>query len=245
MKDIGDRMKNNYENRSRFYLTRRTPVIIRLDGRAFHTFTKAFKRPFDDRIESSMAQAMKELCLEVQGAKLAYTQSDEISILLTDWDGLQTEAWFDYNLQKICSVSASIVTTAFNSQMSQYRFKGNIPSGLPDARFDARVFNIPREEVTNYFLWRGKDWYRNSVTMYAQAHFSHKQLEGVNMAGMHEMLHGIGKNWATDLTPAQKNGTFYCRYKDKRPSWWGWKLRSDVTPNYPDVDKVLQEVLPC
>lgn len=227
MKDIGDRMKRNYEDRSRFYLTKRTPVIIRVDGRAFHTYTKSFQRPFDGRIELAMKEAMRQLCMEAQGAKFAYTQSDEISVLLTDWDNLDTESWFDYNLQKLCSISASIVTSVFNRYMGGTRL----------AQFDARAFNIPREEVTNYFLWRAKDWYRNSVTMYAQAFFSHKQLHGVNVAGMHELLHTVGKNWATDLTPAQKNGTFYYRDDD----WW--VANSIITPNFPDISSYMAAYL--
>lgn len=111
---IGDRMKNNYENITRYYLTRRMPVIIRIDGKAFHTFTKGFKKPFDDILVKTMQDTMKYLCENIQGCVLGYTQSDEISLVLTDYAELTTDAWFGNNLQKMCSVSASMATMAFN-----------------------------------------------------------------------------------------------------------------------------------
>lgn len=111
---IGDRMKNNYENITRYYLTRRMPVIIRIDGKAFHTFTRGFKKPFDDILVKTMQDTMKYLCENIQGCVLGYTQSDEISLVLTDYAELTTDAWFGNNLQKMCSVSASMATMAFN-----------------------------------------------------------------------------------------------------------------------------------
>jgi len=206
MKDISDRMKNYYEDRNRVYLTRRTPVIIRLDGRAFHTYTRGFSKPFDGILIGAMKATTQALVKEIQGAAVAYTQSDEISILVTDWATLTTEAWFDYNIQKMCSVAASFATCEFNRYMLRAGYHG---LEAPWAQFDARCFNLPDAEIVNYFLWRAKDWHRNSVTMYAQAHFSHKQLHGRSVSDMHEMLHSIGKNWATDLTRSEKNGTFY------------------------------------
>lgn len=204
MKSIGDRMKHNYENRSRYYLNRRTPVILRIDGKCFHKYTKYFDKPFDETLSRSMVSAMKKLCKEIQGAKLAYQQSDEVSILITDFDTLSTEAWFDYNLQKISSVAASIFTGSFN-------FSIKIQSKLiieEAAFFDCRVFNIPKEEVVNYFVWRQLDWERNSLQMLARSHFSHKECENKNSAQLHEMLHTVGKNWAK-LDPKWKNGTTY------------------------------------
>ena len=209
---LGDRMKR-YEQASRFVLTRRMPVIIRVDGRAFHTYTKGFDRPFDDRIILTMVEAAQAVANEIQGLKVGYVQSDEASFLLTDYDKLETEGWFDYNVQKMCSIAASVMTANFNRQMVRNIIKfGN---GLPDpilsakiAYFDARAFNIPREDVVNYFLWRCRDWARNSVQMYARSHFSQKQLQGKKVPDMHEMLHGIGRNWATDLDNQKKNGTF-------------------------------------
>ena len=114
---LGDRMKNNYENITRYYLTRRMPVIIRLDGRSFHTFTRGFKKPFDDILVKTMQDTMKYLCENIQGCVLGYTQSDEISLVLTDYAEITTEAWFGNNLQKMCSVSASMATVAFNKYL--------------------------------------------------------------------------------------------------------------------------------
>lgn len=192
---IGNRMKENYENRSRYYLTRRIPVIMRLDGRAFHTLTRKMEKPFDDTFSDTMNKTAVYLCSEIQGAKCAYVQSDEISILITDFDTLTTDAWFDYNIQKMTSISAGLASSIFSFHYNH----GSV--------FDSRVFNIPKEEVCNYFIWRQLDWIRNSVQMLAQANFSHKQLHKKNQPAMHEMLHEIGINWA-DLSNRWKNGTF-------------------------------------
>ena len=102
---IGDRMKNNYENRTKQFLTRRMPTIIRLDGKAFHTYTKGLNKPFDEGLIEDMQETTKFLCANIQGCKLGYTQSDEITLVLTDYDNLQTDAWFDYNVQKMTSIS--------------------------------------------------------------------------------------------------------------------------------------------
>jgi len=230
MKDLGDRMKENYESRAKFCLTRRTPVIIRIDGRAFHTFTRGFDRPFDQRLINAMVHATKELLADAQGAKLAYTQSDEISVVLTDYDTLQTDAWFNYSVPKICSNAASIVTRAFNKAIVYPEAATKYPSG---ATFDARCFNIPKEEVANYFLWRGLDWKRNSLSMFASSFFSQKQLHGKHASQVHEMLHEIGKNWATDLTEQEKNGTFV----SKRGPF-------HVYPDYEAIEWVLEETMP-
>jgi len=175
------------------------PAIIRLDGRSFHTVTRKCEKPFDISLTKSMVETAFFLCQEIQGAKCAYLQSDEISILLTDFDTLTTQAWFDYGVQKMVSVSAGMASAKFSELW------GSI------AIFDSRVFNLPKEEVANYFIWRQKDWIRNSVQMLAQSHFSHKQLLNKGQVDMHEMLHGIGVNWA-DLHDRWKNGTVI--YKD-------------------------------
>jgi tRNA(His) 5'-end guanylyltransferase len=227
MKDLGDRMKRNYEAPARHYLTRRTPVIIRVDGRAFHTFTRGFRKPFDQRMIDAMVVAAMHVFGEAQGCKLAYVQSDEASFVLTDYDELTTEAWFGYNKSKIESISASMMTAAFARAMR-----------LADIRelayFDARAFNIPESEVVNYFLWRAKDWSRNSITMLAQAHFSHAELQGKSIPDMHEMLHGIGQNWTT-LTEEERNGTFLltdaaCEY---------------VEPRYEQIEALWKKVCPA
>lgn len=196
--DIGDRMKNNYENRARHYLTRRTPVIIRLDGRAFHTLMRSAEKPFDAHFISAMALSAQAVAEEMQGFKMAYVQSDEVSFLVTDYDSLTTDGWFDYNKSKMETISASLMTAHFNRLYQPQRI----------AVFDGRAFNIPETEIANYFLWRAKDWERNSVSMYCRSFFSNKQMHGQGRADQHEMLHSIGKNWATDVPPRQKNGTF-------------------------------------
>jgi tRNA(His) 5'-end guanylyltransferase len=197
MKDsLGDRMKANYENISRFKLIRRTPVIMRLDGKAFHTLTRKIEKPYSEDLRSIMIDTASTVLKEVQGSKCAYVQSDEISILITDFDTLTTDAWFDYNIQKMVSVSAGIASAYFSLH---YNEKVTV--------FDSRVFNIPKEEVCNYFIWRQQDWIRNSVRMLAQAHFSHKELDGKNIQMMHEMLYSKDINW-NNINPKWKNGTF-------------------------------------
>ena len=210
---LGDRMKNNYENISRYYLTRRMPVIIRIDGKAFHTFTRGFKKPFDDILVSTMQDTMKYLCENIQGCVLGYTQSDEISLVLTDYAELTTDAWFGNNLQKMCSVSASMATLAFNkffsSRVQEFMYDCCDEFGddvLPEkqndyelahnvyfkkfnaAMFDSRVFTIPKEEVCNYLIWRQQDATRNSIQSVGQANFSQKELHGKSCNNIQDML---------------------------------------------------------
>jgi tRNA(His) 5'-end guanylyltransferase len=206
---LGDRMKDNYEKRYEYKLLRRTPVIIRLDGRSFHAITQGCERPFDNRISKLMEDTMLFLCKEIQGAKCAYTQSDEISILLTDYSFITTQAWFDYDLQKVISISAALASTYFSKQW-------NLKEWWQPIQFDSRAFNIPVDEVCNYFIWRQKDWIRNSVSMLAQAHFSPKQLLNKSQENMHDMLHEIGVNW-TDLPLRFKNGVL--TFKPKETEW--------------------------
>ena len=208
--NLGDRMKEYYEGRNQTTLLRKMPVIMRLDGRAFHTFTKQFQRPFDEALSGMMLTTALSLCAEIQGAKCAYIQSDEISILITDMDRIETEAWFDYNVQKMCSISAATATIAFATEYMHWNIGINNSDLLVKMRkisFDSRVFNIPHDEVENYFVWRQKDWERNSIHMLAQAHFSHKQLHKKSRSDMHEMLFQKGINWA-DLPDKWKNGVF-------------------------------------
>ena len=208
--NLGDRMKSYYENRSKTFLTRRIPVIIRLDGKAFHTFTKGFNKPFDEVICSAMQQTMKYLCENIQGCVLGYTQSDEITLVLIDYQKLTTDAWFNYDVQKICSVAASMATLTFNRKFhDKYHellwneqleneelitsYKRAIKIG---AMFDARCFNIPKEEITNCILWRQQDATRNSIFSTGQANFSHKRLEGLDSKQIQELLfQEKGINW--------------------------------------------------
>jgi len=205
---LGDRMKENYENRAKTYLVRRMPVIIRLDGRAFHTFTKGLKKPYDEIFHNTMNATMKYLCENIQGCKLGYTQSDEITLLLTDYDTLDTDAWFDNNVQKICSVSASMATMAFNKYLREFSRdtlrrinnaftctaeEANYATTLEKAidrgaMFDSRCFNIPEDEVTNCFIWRQQDATRNAIQMLGQCNFSHKELQGKSCNAIQDML---------------------------------------------------------
>jgi tRNA(His) guanylyltransferase len=194
---LGDRMKDQYERRAQTHLPRRTYTIIRLDGKAFRSYTRGLQRPYDKQLMDDMAETTRYLCQEVQGCRFGYTQSDEITLLLTDFATNKTEAWFDGNVQKIVSVSASLATAKFNELR---------PGKL--ALFDSRVFTIPDPvEVVNQFLWRQKDATRNSITMLAECHFSAKQLHGVSSDQRQEMLfREKGINWAHE-DERFKNGT--------------------------------------
>jgi tRNA(His) 5'-end guanylyltransferase len=199
---LGDRMKR-YEDVSRGVLVRRTPVIMRLDGKAFHTLLRGAEKPFDKNFMVCMWATAQELCKEVQGCQLAYTQSDEISLLLTDYAQLDTQGWFDYGIQKMVSVGASIATHAFNQVFSKFFLRKQYAYGL----FDARAFNVPREDVANYFIWRQKDAVRNSIQAVGQSKFSQKQLHGKSCDAIQEMLykeHAI--NW-NDFQLSMKRGT--------------------------------------
>lgn len=229
---LGDRMKENYEKRSRNFLTRRTPVIMRLDGKAFHTVTKGMDRPFDETLNKLMRQTTIKLCEEIQGAKAAYTQSDEISILITDYDKFTTSAWFDYSMQKMCSVAASIATAEFNEG-----FRVVYPK-KKNAYFDCRVFNIPKEEVNNYFIWRQKDFERNSIQLCGQAYFSHKELHKKSCNQIREkLLEEKDLNWWM-LEDKWKNGNF-CKKGNT-----GWYFCDDC-PLFMDDPYIINDIVYC
>lgn len=222
--ELGKRMKE-YEAVSKDYLMRRQPVIIRIDGRSFHTFTKGLVRPFDDILMEAMWETTKELCKEISGCKIGYTQSDEISLFLVDYEKIDTCAWFDNNVQKIVSNSASIATLAFNVAFNniyqRYLKEGKISedmqkvyeSKLFKARFDSRAFNLPKEEVVNYFIWRQQDATKNSIQMLGRANFSHRELQNKNGNDIQELLFsekGINFN---DIPTAQKRGVCITKVK--------------------------------
>lgn len=200
---IGDRMKDFYEDRTRYKLPRRTYIIIRIDGKAFHTYTRGLAEPFDVPFMTDMEVTARMLCESIQGAKFAFVQSDEISIVLTDFDTINTSAWFDGNIQKIASVSASMATAYFNGARAVRKLTiEEGPNSIEElmimkfALFDARVFSIPeRTEVINYLIWRQQDATRNSIQSAAQSVYSHKQLEGKNSNQLQEMLFQKGINW--------------------------------------------------
>ena len=211
---LGDRMKI-YEYVTRNYLTRKAPVIIRLDGKSFHSFTRGFKKPFDSVLVKSMQETMKYLCENIQGCVLGYTQSDEITLVLVDYQNRDSCAWFDNNIQKMASVSASMATMTFNKAFNKNRCEFiDSTVDLQDfdveqkyldalwkayekgATFDSRVFSLPMQEVVNCLIWRQQDCTRNSIQSVGQANFSHKQLEGKNCSDIQDMLMlEKGINW--------------------------------------------------
>ena len=213
--ELGTRMKEFYEGVPKTRLVRRMPVAIRIDGKAFHTFTRGFQKPFDEILVKSMQDTMKYLCENIQGCILGYTQSDEITLILVDYKHLNSDAWFDYEIQKMCSIAASIATMAFNKAFasnvakqskrlySEYleekdaSYIDTLEIAMnKGAMFDARCFNIPKEEVANLIYWRQLDATRNSIQMVGQANFSHKELQNKSCNMIQEMLFAKkGINW--------------------------------------------------
>ena len=182
---LGDRIKSQYEARSQTYLPRRTYTMIRLDGCHFHTYTKKLVKPFDWEFIYDMNETAKYLASNIQGCKIAYVQSDEITLLLSDFDSIETDAWFDGNVQKIVSVSASMASAKFNQLRSEKESFNPKSVGF----FDSRCFVIPdREEVLNAFIWRQKDYLRNSISMIGQSLFSPKELHGKSISERVDMI---------------------------------------------------------
>jgi tRNA(His) 5'-end guanylyltransferase len=237
---LAARMKGYYEDRYRIYLPRSTYTIIRVDGKAFHLYTRKASRPFDEDLESAFAYATCCLCKEIQGCKFAYLQSDEVSVLLTDFEQPGTQAWFDGNLQKIVSVAASHFTSAFNNHIN-YLADENPAPGLesykfqPRATFDARAFVIPhRIEVENYFIWRQRDWVRNAINMMAEVHFSPRQLDKRNNKQRLEDLATVGVQW--ENIPVKHRFGRLCTYKGEwlvRPAFPFVEERSNLTEMIP------------
>ena len=227
--ELGNRMKEYYESIPKTKLMRRTPVAIRIDGKAFHTFTRGFEKPFDGVLIKSMQETMKYLCENIQGCVLGYTQSDEITLILVDYKNLNSSAWFDYEVQKMCSIAASMATMAFNKAFDK-AFNEWGRENLPDwdmggtnepvdesimklcevygkAQEKGAMFDIPKEEVTNLVYWRQLDATRNSIQMVGQANFSHKELQNKSCNMIQDMLMTEkGINW-NDFPTHQKRGT--------------------------------------
>jgi len=237
--ELGTRMKTFYEAVPDTKLIKRMPVAIRIDGKAFHTFTRGFKRPFDEVLIKTMQQTTQYLCQNIQGCVLGYTQSDEITLILVDYQTLTTDAWFDYRVEKLCSIAASMATMAFNKAfaknvekeiLSNSDEEGNVVddnleiihmnhvhSMLKGAMFDARCFNIPKEEVTNLIYWRQLDASRNSIQMVGQAYFSQKELQDKSCSDIQDMLMTQkGVNW-NDFPTHQKCGSCCIREDMQNP----------------------------
>ena len=219
---LGDRMKKA-EDTFRFKVPPRSPLIIRIDGKAFHSLTKRCKRPSDTDVVDCMEATAKELCSKISSVKLAYVQSDEISLLVTPYEDFNTQAWFDGNIQKIVSISASIASTTFTKKSLEikdsidkkdilycnaYEKFGNTP-----ALFDSRIFTLPENDIVNYFLWRQQDATRNSVQMLARSLFSHKECNNKNCTELKNMCI-VQKNINWESTPTSfKRG--FCIIKKK------------------------------
>ncbi|WP_432169078.1 tRNA(His) guanylyltransferase Thg1 family protein [Streptomyces sp. 1222.5] len=203
---LGDRMKR-HEAAYRTVLPRRTYTVIRVDGRAFHTYLRDAVKPFDFPFMDAMEAVAEALCKEINGSVFAYTQSDEVSVLATDFASENTEPWFGGVVAKQVSMSAAVATAVLNSLRPTRR-----------ALFDARVFTLSDPvEVANYFLWRQRDAVRNSISMAAQANFSHRRLHGVDTNGMQELLWSeAGVNW-NDYPDSCKRGRVTVRSTGERP----------------------------
>ena len=236
--ELGKRMKEYYGQVPKTRLVRRIPVAIRIDGKAFHTFTRGFEKPFDRILISTMQNTMKKLCENIQGCIFGYTQSDEITLILKDYTKLNTSAWFDYEVQKMCSIAASMATLYFNqffrdaldpgltgqyslSKSEVEHLSARIRARDKGAMFDARCFNIPKEEVANLIYWRQIDAYRNSRQMAGQANFSAKELNGKSCTKIVEMLAEKGIDFEKVYTGAEKYGTvcYKAEEADKYGTW--------------------------
>ena len=213
---IGDRMKG-YENISRIYLPRRIPAIIRLDGKAFHSFTRGFCKPFDNVLMKAMQNTMKRLCEGIQGCVFGYTQSDEITLVLTDYATINTDAWFGYNVQKMASVAASMATVYFNNswllecnRLPESNDREFYFEQQGKAMFDARCFSIPKDEVCNCLIWRQQDATRNSIQSVGQAHFNQKELNGKSCNEIQDMLFTEKNiNWGDFPTDCKRGAACY------------------------------------
>lgn len=230
--DMGDRFKD-YERRSTYYLPRKSFVIVRVDGKSFHGLP--LEKPFDQGFINSMSLAAADLFIWT-GALFGYVQSDEVSLLLTDTRRVETEPWFDFNIAKVVSLTAARMSVAFNKLS---RFK--------DCIFDSRAFVVPENDVANYFLWRAKDWERNSLQMLTRSLYSHKECHKANQAKMHEMLHAKGVNWA-DLPSQQKNGTFFWRKYEVNPTITSREVShiiidDEILPRFETINERVQYAL--
>ena len=261
--NLGTRMKEYYETIPKIRLMRRTPVAIRIDGKAFHTFTRGFAKPFDEVLGNAMVRTMEHLCKNIQGCVFGYTQSDEITLLLIDYQTFETDAWFDYEVQKMCSIAASMATMAFNKffveevngWMEKYApsfhepwkdskteklYNTYIAACNKGAMFDARCFNIPKEEACNLVYWRQLDATRNSIQMVGQANFSHNELQGKSCNMIQDMLHEQrGINW-NDFPTRWKRGVAWTKHGGidyDMPILKGESREYVETAIYPEVEE--------
>lgn len=201
---LSTRMKL-YESIPKSSLNPRLPIIIRLDGVSFHTYTKGMNK-FNLDIKQAMIETTKKLCEKIPGCVYGYTQSDEISLLLVNYKTLDMSSWHNSEVEKIVSITASIATMTFNKY-----FSGIAQYSNKEAYFDSRVFNLPKDEVTNYFYWRQQDATRNSIQTLGQLYFTHNELNKKSNNEIQDMLFSQKNiNW-NELKPYFKRGL--CLYK--------------------------------
>ena len=236
---LGDRMKR-YEEVTNTYLVDKVPVIIRLDGRAFHTLCHGFAKPFDEDFSECMSYTLLKLCESISNCVFGYTQSDEITLVLYTANP-EAESWFNNRTQKIVSISAAMATLYFNQRMchllereanshwpeNSEKFFDKVFKGV----FDARAFNIPKEEVINNLIWRQNDATKNSINAVAQANFSHRELQGKNGSQLQDMLMGKGINW-NDTPTRFKRGIACVREPIKVITPHGEIIRNRWTLDY-------------
>lgn len=235
VRTLGNRMKL-YEEVFYHKLPIRMPVIIRLDGNCFHTIAKRFnlKKPFDDKFIASMDITAKELCEEIQGTKVAYIQSDEISLLLNNYTTLETEPWFNNEIQKIVSISAGKASVKLSNCLNNNIFMDDYIETV----FDSRAFVLTKDEVCNYFIWRQRDWERNSLQMVARSYFPHKELLCLDSSQLHEKLFKEkGVNWSELLTHLKRGR---CVVKDENNVW---RLDYDIPRFQEDRDYINKHLL--
>lgn len=235
---LTERMKE-YEAVTRIYLPEKEPMIVRVDGAHFHTFLKNFRKPFDHLFAKSMNNTMWELCRIIPGCVLGYTQSDEITFVVLNDLNEDSQTWFGGNVAKIVSTTAALATLKFNQVLMEYatiyQDEYSAFEDIPEisqadiyceavaagATFDARVFNVPKEEITNVVYWRQADAIRNSVNMMGFAYFSPKEMHGKNTDEVKEMLREIGHDW--DEIPLRFQRGSCCIRKpnpgEKRSHW--------------------------
>jgi len=199
----------SYEQAVDYVLTPRTPLILRVDGKAFHTYTRGLKRPWDENLNEVMDITARTLCENIQGAQIAYVQSDEISILVHGYKSFSSQQYFNGRVQKMCSVVASIAAATFTARSWVVFDKGDcVPdkaSLIRPAYFDCRAFVLPEADVCNYFLWRQQDATRNSIQSLARSMYSHKECNNKNGSQLQEMCFQKGHNW-NDLPVKHRRG---------------------------------------
>lgn len=203
---MGNRFKN-YEACSSIHLIPGTPKVIRLDGKAFHTFTRDCEQPYDWDIMYSMSKGATAVMKEIGGsARFAYIQSDECSIVINDKPKIESSPWFDNNLVKMASVASSIMSVNFSYAFHIAKQKNVLGDatiqGFKPAYFDARIFAVPTiDEMHNAILWRQFDAIKNFKSQYARHYFSQKQVDGKNGNQKVEMMRTLHNfDWETAHT---------------------------------------------